>query len=78
MPPARVSAERIDRVLVLDRGIQVPPSATGRSAPDGKEMLREWFLHMSNFLIREADRRPAFDLQSYARRAKNSGWVRLE
>lgn len=73
----RISVEQIDRVLVLDSGILVPPSSTGRTAPDGKEMLREWFLHMSNFLIREADRRPAFDLQNYARRARNPGWRKL-
>lgn len=75
---AGVPIDRIDRVLVLDRGMLVPPSATARTAPEGKEMLREWFLHMSNFLIREAARRPPFDLQDYGRRQKNPGWQTLE
>ena len=75
---ANVSRERIDRVLVLDRGMLVPPSATARTTADsGKGMLRDWFLHMSNFLVREAARRPDFDFQDYGRRRKNPGWEKL-
>jgi hypothetical protein len=73
-----VARDRIDRVLVLDRGMLVPPSATARSTTGaGKGMLREWFLHMSNFLVREAARRPDFDFQAYGRRRRNSGWRKL-
>lgn len=73
-----VAPERIDRVLVLDRGMLVPPSATARSVSSGgKHMLRDWFLHMSNFVIREAARRPNFDFQSYGRQSDNSGWTFL-
>jgi hypothetical protein len=75
---AGVARDRIDRILVLDRGILVPPSATARTATVGaKIMLREWFLHMSNFVVREAARRPDFDFQAYARRRKNPGWTTL-
>jgi hypothetical protein len=75
---AAVSPDRIDRVLVLDRGMLVPPDGAARSGADGgKGMLREWFLHMSNFLVREAARRPTFDLQRYGRRPKNPGWTKL-
>jgi len=75
---ANVSQDRIDRVLVLDRGMLVPPSATARTIADsGKGMLRDWFLHMSNFLVREAARRPDFDFQDYGRRRKNPGWEKL-
>jgi hypothetical protein len=73
----QVEPERIDRVLVLDRGMLVPPSGSGRATTDGKGMLREWFLHLTNFLIREAERRPPFDFQDYGRRRKNPGWTRL-
>jgi hypothetical protein len=73
----KVDPERIDRVLVLDRGMLVPPSGSGRATTDGKGMLREWFLHLTNFLIREAERRPPFDFQDYGRRRKNPGWQRL-
>jgi hypothetical protein len=76
---AGVASSRIDRVLVLNRGMLVPPSATARTASDGgKGMLRDWFLHLSNFLVREAERRPIFDFQSYGRRRKNPGWQRLD
>lgn len=75
---AGVGVEHIDRVLVLDRGMLVPPSATARTAgSEGRGMLREWFLHLHNFLIREAARRPEYDLQRYGRRRKNPGWEKL-
>jgi hypothetical protein len=75
---AKVSASRIDRVLVLNRGMLVPPSKTARTMPDGaKGMLRDWFLHMTNFLVREAARRPNFDFQAYGRRRKNPNWQKL-
>jgi hypothetical protein len=74
---AEVPVQRIDRVLVLDRGMLVPPSQTGKASSDGKGMLRQWFLHLSNFLVREADRRPAFDFQDYARRRRERGWETL-
>jgi uncharacterized protein DUF6602 len=74
----QVAVEHIDRVLVLDRGMLVPPSATARTAEaEGKGMLREWFLHLHNFLIREAARRPEYDLQRYGRRRRAPGWRRL-
>lgn len=76
---AGVGVGCLDRVLVLDRGILVPPSSTARVvAGDKKLMLREWFLHMTNFVIREADRRPSFDFQDYGRRRENPGWTRLD
>jgi uncharacterized protein DUF6602 len=75
---ANVEPERIDRVLVLNRGMLVPPTATATVAgASGKTMLREWFLHMSNFVVREAARRPDFDFQGYGRRKWSSRWTRL-
>lgn len=73
---AAVAPNRIDRVLVLSRGLIVPPSRTGRATKDGEGMLREWFMHLSNFLVREADRRPAFDFQRYVPK-KAHDWKKL-
>jgi hypothetical protein len=72
-----VSASRIDRVLVLDQGMLVPPSCTARTQADGKGMLRDWFLHLSNFLVREAARRHNFDFEKYGRQRANPGWTKL-
>jgi len=69
-----VTPERIDRVLVLNRGMLVPPSKRAKVEADGKGLLRDWFLHLSNFLVREADRRPTFMFQDYARREREPGW----
>lgn len=74
---AGVDPSRIDRVLVLDRGMLVPPSKTAQTTGDGKGMLRDWFLHMSNFLVREAARRPDFDFQSYGRQRASPDWLKL-
>jgi hypothetical protein len=75
---ASVSRERIDRVLVLDRGMIVPTTATARTASSGgKTMLRDWFLHLTNFIVREAARRPDFDFNAYGRSRKQGGWKKL-
>lgn len=69
----------VERLTVLDRGILLPAQNRGRalSAGEAKVMLREWFVHLTNFVIREANRRPAFDFQGYARRPEGSDWARL-
>ena len=70
--------ETIDRVLVLDRGLLLPPDARARTIDgEGKGMLREWFLHLTNFVVREASRRPDFDFQSYGRTVRRPGWSSL-
>ncbi len=75
---ASVDVDRVDRVLVLDRGMLVPPWGRARVSPDqGKGMLREWFLHVTNFLVREASRRPGFDFERYGRKRKNPNWQEL-
>ncbi len=75
---ASVGRDRVDRFLVLDRGIIVPPSATARTTPSGAQtILRDWFLHLTNFVVREAARRPDFDFEAYGRRRKNPGWTKL-
>jgi uncharacterized protein DUF6602 len=75
---AGISRRNIDRVIVFNRGMLVPPSKTGRASNDEKGMLRHWFLHLTNFVIREADRRGGFDFQDYGRRKREPDWKRLD
>jgi hypothetical protein len=74
---AGINRRNIDRVIVFNRGMLVPPSKTGRASHDEKGMLRHWFLHLTNFVIREADRRSGFDFQDYGRRKREPNWQRL-
>ena len=75
---AAVHVSRTDRLTVLTRGLVVPPTCTALAATDGKGILRDWFLHLSDFLVREAARRPPYDWDRYGRRPTSSGWQRLE
>lgn len=75
---AGVSHKNIDRVIVFNRGMLVPPSKAGRASTDERGMLRQWFLHLSNFLVREADRRKAFDFQRYGHRRSEPNWTQLK
>jgi hypothetical protein len=69
---------RIDRLTVLSRGLLVPPTCTALPAKDDKGILRDWFFHLSDFLVREAARRPPYDWDRYTRRPRSTGWERLE
>jgi hypothetical protein len=75
---AGVETKRIDRVLVLDRGMLVPPTQSAKQKTGESEvLLRHWFLHMINFVQREAARRPRFEFESYGRQPTNSSWTKL-
>jgi hypothetical protein len=75
---ADVSTDRIDRVLVLDRGMLVPPTRSAKLKMEESEvLLRHWFLHMINFVQREAARRKAFSFDAYGRQPTDFGWVEL-
>lgn len=69
---------RIDRLTVLSRGLLVPPTCTALPAQDGKGILRDWFLHLTDFLVREAARRLPYDWDRYSRRPRSTGWEQLE
>lgn len=69
---------RIDRLTVLSRGLLVPPTCTALPAEDGKGILRNWFLHLTDFLVREAGRRRPYDWDRYSRRPSSAGWEQLE
>lgn len=73
-----VDVARTDRLTVLTRGLVVPPTCTALPATDGKGMLRDWYLHLSDFLVREAARRNPYDWDRYGRRPTSSGWQRLD
>jgi hypothetical protein len=73
-----VNTERIDRVLVLDRGMLVPPTKTAKQKTGECEvLLRHWFLHMINFVQREAARRKRFEFDPYGRQPSAAGWTKL-
>lgn len=73
-----VEASRLDRMLVLDRGMIVPPSSRVRETGEelNRRLLGQWFLHLTQFLTREAARRPAFQWSPY--REQGEGWRELK
>ncbi len=75
---ASVDVARIDRVAILKRGLIVPPTCSARTAADDKGVLRDWFLHLSDFLVREATHRRPYDWNRYGRAARDDSWVRLD
>jgi hypothetical protein len=78
MTQEEVEPDTIDRVLVLGRGMLLPPSKKARTDSGADQsMLREWFLHLTNFIVREANRRKAFDFSDYARKKTAKGWQDL-
>jgi hypothetical protein len=66
----------IDRILVVNRGLLNPVAMAGKVASsDRDEVFLEFYVHLMNFLAREAGRRPGLDLQNYVART-SSGWER--
>jgi hypothetical protein len=71
----------ISRLVILDRGILVPHDAVARETPSGdvaKGVLREWFMHLTNFLAREIARRAPLEWRLYEAEEPQRGWLRLE
>jgi hypothetical protein len=74
-----VPVQRIDRVVVLERGMLLPPDGRGlANTNEAKMLLREWFLHLTNFLIREAPRRKAFEWEQYVNRKRGLRFSKLD
>jgi hypothetical protein len=70
------TADLIDRIVVLDKGLLSPPRNAGMRAPNsGPSVFHEWFFHLMNYLTRELEERhrPPMDWQAYASR-KRVGW----
>jgi hypothetical protein len=59
--------ERIDRIAVLTRGLLLPPDCEAIVIADAPGVLRDWFLHLTNFLVRESSRRAPYDWSAYLR-----------
>jgi len=66
----------IDRILVLNRGMINPPFKNGTDQLAVSSVFQQWFINLVNFLVRENTRRPAFDLQTYAK-TQLPGWRTL-
>jgi hypothetical protein len=67
----------IERILVLDRGLIDPAHGIGKiSAREGADTFFDWYLHLSNFILRENARRPTVDWQYYGGET-SPGWTRL-
>jgi hypothetical protein len=76
-----ISEDKVSRLVVLDRGMLIPPHGMARKADAGdapKGTLREWFLHLTNFLAREIARRDPLEWQLYETEERREGWVKLE
>jgi hypothetical protein len=57
---------RLDRVVVLDRGLIMPGSSRARTTRDeDKTLLGEWFVHLTQFLTREISKRRPFEWHPY-------------
>jgi hypothetical protein len=64
---AEVSLDCIDQLIVLDRGILKPSASSGKwEAGSDATVFLEFYLHIVNFITREARRRPPVDWQVYA------------
>jgi hypothetical protein len=56
----------VDRVLLLDCGLLIPPNGRARFREDeGRGVLTDWFFHLANFVTREAARRRPFYWDAY-------------
>jgi len=73
-----VQVAQIDRLVVLRRGLIIPRDCVGISSAGEQRILGDWYLHLTNFLAREAARRSSFDWEEYGHEDAMSGWIRLE
>jgi hypothetical protein len=72
------SLDCVDRIVVLDRGMINPGAAVGMwDSFKPESFFLNAYLHIVNFVTREAKRRPPVDWQMYGSR-KQKGWTRLK
>jgi hypothetical protein len=72
------SLDSIDRVAVLTRGLLLPPDSEAILIDEAQGVLRDWFLHLTNFLVRESARRAPYDWSSYLPDRPESSRLELE
>jgi hypothetical protein len=72
-----VDPSRFDRVLVLERGMMIPPRSAVRVVAESgsRRLFGHWFVHLTQFLTREANRRQPFEWTPY--REQGAGWMEL-
>jgi hypothetical protein len=70
--------DRIDRVAVLTRGLVLPPDCEAILINEAQGVLRDWFLHLTNFLVRESGRRAPYDWSAYLPDRPESSRLELE
>jgi hypothetical protein len=74
---AKVEPGAIDRIIVLNKGIINTISKVGlTTSGNGEDILRQWFVHLVNFLMRENNRRLPTDWLSYTYRVE-AGWQKM-
>lgn len=67
----------VDRIFVLSRGFLLPGKAAAKEEKDdGQSVFLDFYLHLMNFLTREAKRREPIDWQNYGK-ASREGWTTL-
>jgi hypothetical protein len=67
----------VDRILVLSRGFLLPANASAKEERDNAQsVFLDFYLHLTNFLTREAKRREPIDWQTYGPQT-SPGWKRL-
>ncbi len=72
------STDSIDRALVLQRGLLNLPGKLGKKpSGDGSDVFHDWFLHLTNLLSRENDRRAIVRWDYYSALSRR-GWTHLE
>jgi hypothetical protein len=72
-----VNPDVVDRILVLSRGFFLPGKAAGKQERDDAQcVFLDFYLHLMNFLTREAKRRDPIDWQLYGPET-SPGWKRL-
>jgi hypothetical protein len=72
------SVDCVDRVVVLDRGMINPGAAVGMADSFKPEsFFLDVYLHIVNFVTREAGRRQPVDWQMYGPRSQK-GWSKLK
>jgi hypothetical protein len=69
------TANLIDRLIVMNRGIIEPQARKTLLKEDSQNLFLEFYLHLMNFLMRELKRRPAIDWAAYG---SASRWTRLD
>lgn len=74
----KVSLDHVERITVLSKGMINPCTHEGKACTNEEEnIFLEFYIHLMNFLTREAKRRNPVDWQVYSSR-NTPGWKKLD